>query len=384
MEPWWRSSRSRSGLWEGGGVGEETLCVDNVGYVENSDATDRWPSIRRQARAAEWLELQVQLGLAARTIDAYGRGLADYLRFCERDGIDPLRADRGEIASYVHDLAHRPGRGGPNVVAIDSGVGLANATMQLRLVAVRLFYDHLVEEGLRETNPVGRGRYTPGRGFAGYRERGLIPRFTKLPWIPSDEQWRQLLDATCPEPLRNRLMLALAYDAGLRREELCSVRTDDLDPARRTLRIRAETTKSRRERVIPYSATTGVLLQAYLLERRALSRARGLLCLSLSDRNRAAPITLWSWSKIVRRIALKADVPRFSTHTLRHLCLTDLARAGWELHAIATFAGHRNPATTLQYIHLSRRDLSAKLANGMTQIHAWRVAQLADAGDGLQ
>ena len=102
------------------------------------------------------------------------------------------------------------------MVAIDSGVGLANATMQLRLVAVRLFYDQLVEEGVRETNPVGRGRYTPGRGFGGHRERGLIPRFTKLPWIPSDEQWRQRLHATRPEPLRNCVMLALAYAAGLR------------------------------------------------------------------------------------------------------------------------------------------------------------------------
>jgi integrase len=119
-------------------------------------------------------------------------------------------------------------------------------------------------------------------------------------------------------------------------------------------------------------------LQAYLLERRALSQARGLLFLSLSDRNRAAPITLWSWSNIVRRIALRADVPRFSTHPLRHLCLTDLARAGWGLHAIATFAGHRNPATTLQSIHLSGRDLSAKLASSMAQIHTWRVAELTN------
>jgi len=376
------SSRSRSGLWEGGGAGEETLSVDsvdNLGRVENSEVPERWPAVARHPLAAAWLKLQVQLGLAPRTIDAYGRALADYLTVCERDGIDPLIADRAEIAHYVHDLAHRPGQGGPNVVAIDSGAGLANATMQLRLVAVRLFYDHLAEEGLRESNPVGRGRYTPGRGFAGHRERGLIPRFTKLPWIPSDEQWRQLLEATKSEPLRNRLMLALAYDAGLRREELCSVRTHDLDPSRRTVRIRAETTKSRRERVVPYSAATGVLLHAYLGERQVLSRARGLLFLSLSDRNRAAPITLWSWSKVVRRIALRAGVLRFSTHTLRHLCLTDLARAGWELHTIATFAGHRNPATTLQYIHLSGRDLAAKLANGMAQIHAWRIAQLADA-----
>ena len=51
---------------------------------------------------------------------------------------------------------------------------------------------------------------------------------------------------------------------------------------------------------------------------------------------------MWTWSKVVRRVALAADVPRFSTHTTRHLCLTDLARMGWELHAIATFAGHRS------------------------------------------
>ena len=50
---------------------------------------------------------------------------------------------------------------------------------------------------------------------------------------------------------------------------------------------------------------------------------------------------------MVRALALRAGVPRFSTHTPRHLCLTDLARARWELHEIARFAGHRNPTTTL-------------------------------------
>ncbi len=120
-----------------------------------------------------------------------------------------------------------------------------------------------------------------------------MPRFTKLPWIPSDEQWRSVLQVAKAEPLRNRLMLALAYDAGLRREELCSLRTDDLDPAHRMLRVRAETTKGRRERIVPYSAATGVLLRAYLDERRNLSTQRGPLFLSASRRNLAAPITLW-------------------------------------------------------------------------------------------
>ena len=83
-------------------------------------------------------------------------------------------------------------------------------------------------------------------------------------------------------------MLALAYDAALRREELCSLRSDDLDPAHRTLRVRAETTKTRRERVVPYSAPTGVLLSEYLQHRATLSRARGGLFLSESRRNHAA------------------------------------------------------------------------------------------------
>src|SRR5438046_1330914 len=119
-----RKLGSRSGLWEGGGAGEGTLSVDsvdNVWDVENADVVSRWPAVSRQPLAADWLKVQVQLGLAPRTIEAYARGLADYLVFCERNGVDPLSADRGEIARYVHDLARRPGRRGPNVVAIDSG-----------------------------------------------------------------------------------------------------------------------------------------------------------------------------------------------------------------------------------------------------------------------
>jgi integrase len=61
------------------------------------------------------------------------------------------------------------------------------------------------------------------------------------------------------------------------------------------------------------------------------------------------------------------------------LCLTDLARSGWELHQIAAFAGHQSTETTLQYIHLSGRDLAERLANGMAQIHERRIADLAEA-----
>lgn len=343
----------------------------------------KWPVLLRHELAVGWLQVWADLGRAPRTIDAYARGLAEYLEACEREGVDPVSANRAHVAVYVRELTSRPSKRGVNVVSIDSGAGLANATLQQRLVPVRLFYDFLMEDGLRDSNPVGRGRYTPGRDFGGH-DRGLIPRLTKLPWIPDERQWLDVLAVAALEPARNRVMLALAYDAALRREELCSLRTDDLDPGHRTLRVRAETTKNRLERIVPYSAATGVLLSGYLVRRAAISRARGPLFLSESRRNFGEPLSLWTWSKVVRRIALAAGVPRFATHTTRHLCLTDLARMGWELHAISTFAGHRSTESTMRYIHLSGRDLADKLARGMEHIHAWRIGMLAQlAADGI-
>jgi integrase len=87
---------------------------------------------------------------------------------------------------------------------------------------------------------------------------------------------------------------------------------------------------------------------------------------------------VWTWSKIIEGIAKRASVPQFTTHTLRHLCLTDLARAGWDLHEIAAFAGHRNTQTTLQYIHLSGRELADKLAQSLASIHARRAKLIVE------
>ena len=338
----------------------------------------RYPFVAAHDLAKTWLTTETLLGLAPNTLDAYARGLNDFLGFCQRANISVVSATRADLARYVGDLRGRPRLASQNAApALTPSTGLSNATLQQRLTAVRLFFDFLIEEGLRTDHPVGRGKYTPGNAYRTDRERALIPRFQTMPWIPSDEQWRAFLQIVKQAPLRTRCMAALAYDAGLRREELCTLQSSDLDPAHRLLRVRAEIAKGSRERVVPYSETSGELLRAYLAHRRTIAHTRGPLFLSESPRNFAQPISLWTWSKVVRHQALQADLPHFSTHTFRHLCLTDLARSGWELHQIAEFAGHRNPATTLIYIHLSGQDLAEQFTRGMSHIHAWRMKTLA-------
>lgn len=327
--------------------------------------------------AKRWIQSCVMLGLASNTILAYARGIEGFLTFCDSRTIDVRGVSREVIAQYVQHLRTQQRAGRNNVLRIDSGALLSNATLQQRLTSVRLFFDFLLEDELIKINPVGRGRYTLSKHFGSRAERALVRRFHKLPWIPSEEQWASLLKVVSTEPIRNRCMLALAYDAALRREEVCQLRSDDLDPAHRLLRVRAETTKGRRERVIPYSCVSGELLQTYLRHRRALASRRGPLFLSESPRNYSEPISMWTWSKVIRSIALRADVPAFSTHTLRHLCLTDLARSGWDLHGIARVAGHQNLETTQQYVHLSGRDLADRYSKTMKHLHDWRLGALA-------
>ena len=200
------------------------------------------PYVRAHAKARAWIELQHNLQRAPNTVAAYAQGLEDFLSFCSRSAVDADNAGRNIIANYVRDMADRPPAGGR------SAVGLSNASRHLRLTAVRLFYDYLVEEEARSTNPVV-------RGIAG-SERSILRHQRRLPWIPNEEQWRVLLAAARAEPLRNRLMLALAYDCALRREELCSIDTADIDPAHGTITIRAETTKTGSGRCVPYSVVT--------------------------------------------------------------------------------------------------------------------------------
>jgi len=338
----------------------------------------KYPRVANHPLARKLLSLEAALQRSPHTIDAYARGREDFFSLCERLQVVPEEATREHVALWAQELSTRPANHQSSVRSHLPESLLSNATIQQRLTAVRLFYDFLVENGARSDNPVGRGRYTPGKVFSGSRERGILKRQYKPPWIPNDEQWLALLNAVRLEPVRNRVMFAVAYDAALRREEVCRLEIADLDFGHRLLTVRGETTKNGQTRVVPFSMPTAELLSQYLRHRRQITAERGPLFLSESRRNGGEAVSIWTWSKVAARISSVSGVTRFSTHTLRHLCLTDLARSGWDIHEIALFAGHQSLETTKDYIHLSGRDLAEKLRRGMSLIHERRAAQMGE------
>ncbi|MCJ0880071.1 site-specific integrase [Pseudomonas sp. JI-2] len=171
-------------------------------------------------------------------------------------------------------------------------------------------------------------------------------------------------------------MLSLAYFGALRRAELVALRIEDLDVAHRLISVRAETTKGKRSRVVCYSPDIAPVLIEHLHALRGAGWMRGSLFRSASDRNRGSPLSRWAWSKTVEGWAKEAKLSHLSTHTFRHLRLTHLARAGWKLHELTTYAGHRDPKTTLIYLHLSGADLTAKMAHSVGSLDARMFCEL--------
>ena len=341
----------------------------------------RWefyPLVADEHTARTWLRIQANLQRSPKTIDAYGRCLNDYLSFCKQHQLHPETITREQFTLYIQYLATRPNPKGTKILTYPSRYGLSNSTMLQRITVVRLYHDYLVEQQIRETTPVRRGYYVPGTGFGGTRQRGEIPSYQTLPWIPSDSEWQNILRILKGEMLRNQVMLLLAYDGALRREELVRLEVSDFDVAYRQIRVRAEHAKNGRERIVGYGTVTSRLLEVYLQRRRELSTQSGPLFLSESRHNFAGPLSLIMWSKVVQGIAQQANLPRFTTHTPRHLRLTHMARAKVELHQIATYAGHRSVQTTMQYIHLSGVEINESITRSLAGFEQWMELMLGE------
>src|SRR5204863_4920521 len=161
--------------------------------------------------------------------------------------------------------------------------------------------------------------------------------------------------------------ILLAYDAALRREELMSLRVDDIDWARGIITIRPETTKNGRMRHVPVSVSVLHLVRRYIEgNRRALIAAYdgedlGQIFLSESTRNPGRPLSVGAFDEIMERVREQVGLPALTPHTLRHQRCTILKRAGVSLEDIALIAGHKSTDTTRLYIHLAPTELSERI-----------------------
>jgi integrase/recombinase XerC len=150
--------------------------------------------------------------------------------------------------------------------------------------------------------------------------------------------------------LRDRVALELLYATGVRVGELCGLDLDDVDTARRVVRVLG---KGRKERVVPYGVPAQRALDAWLTSGRPrwAGAASGAALLLGARGGRVDPRTVRAL--VHSRLAAVPGAPDLGPHGLRHSAATHLLEGGADLRSVQELLGHATLATTQIYTHVS-------------------------------
>jgi len=270
--------------------------------------------------------VRIEKGLAANTVEAYGRDLRRYAEHLAALGLaDWAAVTRAEVQAHLAELVRR---------------GLSSRSQARALSAIRQLHALLVAEKLAPldaTDEIDSPR--PGR---------------RLPSLLSRAEVEALL--VQPDPRRaagrrDRAMLEILYATGLRVSELVSLELNDLNLETRVLVARG---KGSKERLVPVGAPAADAVRAYLFSARdALLRGRRSKDLFVTPRG--GRMTRQGFAKIVARHARAAGIRRpISPHKLRHSFATHLLEGGADLRAVQAMLGHADVSTTQIYTHVDR------------------------------
>ncbi|MFD8495731.1 tyrosine recombinase XerC [Amycolatopsis sp. NPDC059657] len=278
--------------------------------------------------------LRLERGLSEHTVRAYIGDVVSLLGFVYRDESADLSAlDVGVLRAWL--AGQRSG-------------GASRTTLARRAAAVRTFTTWAQRRGALAADPGA---------------RLVAPRaHRKLPGVLRPEQAEELMRASAsgaaerdPVALRDHAVLELLYATGVRVSELCGLDVEDVDFARRMIRVLG---KGDKERMVPFGAPADAAVREWLDAGRAGLAAPGSTALFVGIRGRRMD------QRSVRRLVHEAvgSVPGaadMGPHGLRHSAATHLLEGGADLRSVQELLGHATLASTQLYTHVTVERLKA-------------------------
>lgn len=163
-----------------------------------------------------------------------------------------------------------------------------------------------------------------------------------LPIVLSRDEIQKMLDTTVN--LKHRLMLALAYGAGLRVSEVVGLQIRDIDLANQAIYIHQGKGNKDRLTLLPQS------LLDQLQQVTGVRHGHEYLFASLDG----GPLTTRTAQKIFEQALERAGLSKLATfHSLRHSFATHLLEQGIDLRYVQELLGHHDVRTTQRYTHVT-------------------------------
>jgi site-specific recombinase XerD len=272
--------------------------------------------------------------LAPTTCAAYERDVSACLDYLQGQGIRDLDAVK---VTYLRAFLAEEQKRRPAV-----------SSQARTTAALKCFFRFLVEEERLLRDPSlplrtpKKRESLPDVLTMGELERLLVqPRRADL--------WERHFDGKAE---RDRLLLALMAYGGLRRSELLGLDWDDVDIARRLLRIRKA--KGGRQRTIPIHPALAPLFAEYYATRVPLTEQAVFVGV---QGNRLHYTQLGQTFRHYANAAGVNERKRVTPHTLRHVFASELLRAGANLRQIQELLGHKHLDSTQRYTRVNAHEL---------------------------
>ena len=264
------------------------------------------------------------------TVGAYSKDLQQFEDFVKekKEGVfEPEEVDTDIVRNWI-------------VYLLDNKI-LA-VSVNRKLSSLKSFFKFLTKQGFVSVNPL--------RFVTGPKTKKPLPSFVK------DGDMESLLDGhgfnEDFEGVRDRLILEMLYDTGMRRSELVNLRDVDVDYNDMKIRV---TGKRNKQRLIPFAEKLKDLMLAYINVR---NDEVGVGCESFFVRKNGKSLSPEILYTIVKKNL--SEIPtlvKCSPHVLRHSFATSMLNNGAELSAVKELLGHSSLSSTSIYTHTTFEEL---------------------------
>jgi integrase/recombinase XerC len=303
------------------------------------------------------------------SVRAYAFDLLNFSRFLAERGATLEDIVPTDLFDYLDWQQKSKPTAGKKVVALSARRGVAPATMNRRIAAVRGLFEYAVIAGVRTSNPVPAARRATGlrpktRGMLGHIGPRRAPTGGRLVRQPrrlpeslgSAEVTAFFADL---ETHRDRAVVLAMLLGGLRAAEARTLRLADVDMGLRQVRVLG---KGGRERIVPVDGSFFSELAAYLRAERPKGCGTPECFVVLRGPTTGQAMTEAGMRRIFRTHRSRSGANRVRPHRLRHTYGTELAEAGIDLLVLRELMGHSSPETTAGYVHLSAESVAAEFA----------------------
>ena len=273
--------------------------------------------------------LRLERNYSPKTVASYRRDLVLFRQFLtDTDaGLDLLTADRDTVRLWVVDMMDK---------------GEKSTTVNRKLSTLRSFYKFLRMKGITGHSPV--------QGIKGPKNKKPLPQFVK-----ESDMDRLLDEIDLGEGfmgVRNKTVIAVLYETGMRMAELIGLDDRDIDFGTRTIKV---TGKRDKQRFIPFGKELDEQLHRYLDARtEAFGQTEGAFFLSQKGERIPRHQVYLLVKDALSRVS---DVSKKSPHVLRHTFATSMLNHDAELGAVKELLGHNSLQTTEIYVHTTFQEL---------------------------